>query len=69
MPSNSPKYTVCLTLSGCNAVVIDWTPEEAQLRANIMDKDQRDWSKSSVQIIGRVSRTKTSRVLAMEGEL
>ena len=62
---NDFKYLVRLTIDNRNAVVIDWTPEEARLRARLFEP-HGGWEKASIEIITRVRRTRTNQVLAIE---
>lgn len=49
------------------AVVIESSGVEAQARAFMMDEHRRDWKESSISMQARVSFTRTSNVLAMDG--
>ena len=60
------KYLVQLrSRTGHHAVVIDWTPREAQRRAMLFDQ-HGGWTESEVSIVTWVPPTKMNRVLALE---
>ena len=60
------KYLVQLrSRTGHHAVVIDWSPREAQMRAMLFDQ-HGGWTESEVSIITYVRRSRMNRVLALE---
>ena len=59
------KYLVQLNNGHRRAVVIDWTPEDAQQRA-LMHDPRGGWENSTFRIITRVRRTMTNLVLSLE---
>lgn len=67
MEQRDHKYIFCLDLAngGRRAVVIDWDAKEATQRAHLYNPSA-GWGDSIPQILTRVRRSMTSRVVAME---
>lgn len=59
------KYLVHLMIADRNAVIIDWTPEEARRRACLFDP-YGGWENATIEIITRVRASRIERVLAIE---
>lgn len=59
------KYLVRLRSGTRDAVVIDTSPENAQLRAFLHEKDG-GWEASDIEIITMVRGSRMNRVLAIE---
>ena len=63
------KYIFQLKLDdGRSAVIVDWTLEDARLRA-YLDDAKSDWKHADALILARIGRTRTNRTVAIETKL